>query len=345
MTESTLYRTTVVADMLSPKKPTVILAISDPGWINQFQMLPRSWDLGYCRVAVHGDPQWVLKNGIPETNFDILLTPVESWKKLLPPHRVCVTPRLSKTDQGIAIAQWMQPLNQEWLASPVTFGSNLPDRKHPSYYGPDLKGRVVIKPEDGARGVSQILVDFDEVSVSSFLKDLYGPCTWAELKELYITPAVVFSDGAFVNADENENNKKDGRFTFQAFVPNIEFEVRILTNHNADIGFICHRTREGEEYKQATGVARKAVEMWTSTKDEEWLSDRMGPGQLDVFKEFLKDVVGPMQSVDLFITETSKWGVLEYCNQYGIAGVPPDYYTSSVKAFAEKLVAEFWAVQ
>lgn len=309
----------------------VTVCIDKPEMINQFNMIAPRFQNQWYDVSVHSDPKWVLQEGLPCFNFDILITGDAKWKGIVPDDRLFLLKRLSKTRQAIAINQFLRQAKTHKALIVPTYGSNFGDKYHPSYLGTELTGKIVIKPEDGARGLCHFVVDFDKVSVGPFLRDLYGATTIADMAEKY-APHAHLSHGQAWDDEESQKVKEEGNFTFQRYVENIKAEVRILTNHVSDVGFACVRSRVGEEYKQATS-ATTMLDHIEELNDLELLSMFGDVGERDVFLKLLEEVIGPMQSVDLFFTEDGRWGICEYCNQYGIAGVPRQYAVSSIADF------------
>ncbi|MNY04803.1 hypothetical protein D3C86_1375000 [compost metagenome] len=316
----------------------VVVCIDAPHSINQFNMIPPRFQSAWYDVSVHSDPKWVMQEGLPCFNFDILITGDEKWKGIVPADRLFLLKRLSKTRQAIAINQFLREAKTANALIVPTYGSNFSDKYHPSYLGTELTGKIVIKPADGARGLCHFVVDFDQVSVGPFLRDLYGATTIADMAEKY-APHAHLSHGQAWDDEESQKVKEEGNFTFQRYVDDIQHEIRILTNHVSDIGFACIRNRIGDVYKQATS-ATVMLENICSIGDKQLVTLMGGQGELDVFKKLLEEVIGPMQSVDLFITKDGRWGICEYCNQYGIAGVPREYSVSSISDFVMHCIDE-----
>lgn len=316
----------------------VVVCIDKPHLINQFNMIPPRFYSAWYDVSVHNDPKWVMQEGLPCFNFDILITTDESWVGIVPKDRLFLTKRISKTRQAIAINQFLRTADTHKALIVPTYGSNWGDKHHPSYLGTELTGKIVIKPEDGARGLCHFVVDFDQVSVGPFLRDLYGKTKIAAIAEKY-APHAHLSHGQSWDDKESQKVKDEGKFTFQRYVDNIATEVRILTNHVSDIGFACIRSRIGEDYKQATSATPILEDILSI--DNNVLAEMFGnPEEYAVFCQLLEEVIGPMQSVDLFFTEDGRWGVCEYCNQYGIAGVPRDYAVSSISDYVMYCIDE-----
>jgi hypothetical protein len=316
----------------------VVVCIDEPHSINQFNMIPPRFQSAWYDVSVHNDPKWVMQEGLPCFNFDVLITGDEKWKGIVPQDRLFLTKRLSKTRQAIAINQFLREAKTVKALIVPTYGSNFGDTYHPSYLGTELTGKIVVKPEDGARGLCHFVVDFDKVSVGPFLRDLYGKTSIADMAEKY-APHAHLSHGQAWDDEESQKVKEEGNFTFQRYVDNIKTEVRILTNHVSDIGFACVRSRIGDVYKQATSATPLLENIEQIYKND--LLEMFGDEQeLQVFEKLLEEVIGPMQSVDLFFTEDGRWGICEYCNQYGIAGVPRDYAVSSISDYVIHCIDE-----
>lgn len=315
------------------------VAIDQPDWINQFNMLPFRWQHEFMDVTVHHDPKWTVVNGEPVFNFTILITSQpEKWEGIVPEGQLFGVKRLGKTQQNAKLNRFIRASGAKHAVVVPFWASNFQDGKHTSFLGHDLHGRVVVKPEDGARGVCHMVVDFDKVSVGAFLRDLYTKdVKLATMHEKY-KDHIVVGNGHAWDKEEAEKIKEEGDFTFQRYVDNINTEIRILTDYKGDIGFACLRERSGDEYKQATGVTHLIDKQQVVDEGflKKWIHE-----DYDIFKTLLKEVVGPMSSVDLFITNDGKWGICEYCNQYGIVGVPREYYTKSVLDYVNNCLIEW----
>jgi hypothetical protein len=316
----------------------VVVCIDEPHSRNQLNMIPPRFYSEWYDVSVHSDPKWVMQEGLPCFNFDILITGDDKWVGIVPKDQLFLTKRLSKTRQAIAINQFLRTANTHKALIVPTYGSNWGDKYHPSYLGTELTGKIVIKPEDGARGLCHFVVDFDQVSVGPFLRDLYGKTKIADMAEKY-APHAHLSHGQAWDDEESQQVKDEGNFTFQRFVDNIATEVRILTNHVSDVGYACIRSRIGDEYKQATSATPILEDI--KSIDGKVLGEMFGdPAEYAIFCQLLEEVIGPMQSVDLFFTEDGRWGICEYCNQYGIAGVPREYAVSSISDYVMHCIDE-----
>ena len=305
--------------------------------INQYDMLPPRYTDGAYEITTHHDPKWMIENGVPVFNFDVLITHDRNkWEQLVPANQLVVVPRYDKTHQSIAINSFFRDnrCSQSTAIQAGVFGSSHVNKKHPSFLGSTVSGKVVVKPEDAARGVCQFVVDFDKVSVGPFLGDLHSSMTPEKIAEKY-SPHVVFSAGAIKTPKEVAEIRKNSSYTFQRYIPNVETEIRVLTDSFGLPGFSCVRSRVGDEYVQATGVTHLVDNIVCA--DLESLDIWKG-NDYQLFLKLLEDVVGPMQSVDLFITEDGGWGIFEYCNQYGIAGVSAAYYSDSVKEFVMRAI-------
>lgn len=315
------------------------VAIDQPDWINQFNMLPFRWQHEFMDVTVHHDPKWTVVNGEPVFNFSILITSQpEKWEGIVPAEQLYGIKRLGKTKQNAMLNRFIRRSGAQNAVLVPFWGSNFQDGKHTSFLGHDVGGRVVVKPEDGARGVCHMVVDFDKVSVGAFLRDLYTKdVKLVDMHEKYKDHIKIGHGHAWDDA-EAQKVKEEGQFTFQRYVENINQEVRILTDHLGNIGFACLRDRSGDDYKQATGVTHLVEQQ--RLVDEDFLKKWINV-DFDIFKELLRDVVGPMSSVDLFITNDGKWGICEFCNQYGIVGVPREYYIKSVRDYVDHCLEQY----
>lgn len=186
--------------------------------------------------------------------------------------------------------------------------------------------KVVIKPKDGARGIGQYLVDTDKVpfakvmdAIDRFFKERYTEDQLIEALEKYKEGIVYSCSG--------ENYDGEGLFclrgqgyVIQSYVEGIDSEYRIITGGNSEIAYCQKRKiRKGNDgFAQATGSDTDSVK----GDDVVDIKTVLKPAALSGLKRLLKDVVGPLSSVDLFVTSPSNWGIFEFCNQFGMVGVP-----------------------
>jgi len=335
----TEFRGTSTVDRRTINYSALTVAIDEPAWINQFNMLPLRYQHDWMDVTVHHDPKWTVVNGEPVFNFTILITSQpEKWEGIVPPEQLYGVKRLGKTKQNAMLNRFIRRSGAQNALVVPFWASNFQDGKHTSYLGHDITGKVVVKPEDGARGVCHMVVDFDKISVGAFLRDLYTKEVKLVDMHAKYKDHIVIGHGHAWDDTEAQKVKEEGQFTFQRYVADIHQEIRILTDAHGDIGFACLRDRSGDDYKQATGVTHLVDNQ--RIVDEAFLEKTL-EADYDIFKELLKDVVGPMSSVDLFITNDNKWGICEFCNQYGIVGVPREYYIQSVRDYVDQCLLEW----
>lgn len=343
-------------------KPTFVLAIADNHLMDNLNHIARQMDVfvegvGDVRIITHTSPEWSHgKTGLV-TNFDMLITNGTArtqadalWQDILPEHRVHVSKRPTKLEMGINLDRWAREMKlKHFLAIPTHVSSYGALRQ--SDFGHDLTGKVVIKPNHGARGIGHFVIDADRVSLETFLHDLNTVMSQPEqerftrLKEMVATyePHVVIGGGAENFDGEGMKMISEQGLVVQQLVDEVMEEYRVLLDVNSMPSLILRRNRldktvgrkDGNVYLQATGVLNKLTEFtevrWDDVIDAGDFVDAQKAEVIYEMEKMFKKLPG-MSSVDLFLKAgvvgstdpdlEPKFGFFEYCNQFGTAGIP-----------------------
>lgn len=312
--------------------------------INNFDVLGTHIHLtNDIEVLIHFDKRVNMRGTDVNFNFDIMISNDKHdgvpYDRLLPSHRYVPLPRHDKFTQAALIARWSETLKDTAMFKPV-----------PTWYVgtdasrnlPATTGRVVVKPLDGARGIGQFVVDVDKVHLAHFQARLgdyiCGVITAEEGKKLSVAEFLERFQGAVTYHPGEENHDGEGLDSLrtqgavvQSVIENVVVEYRIITGADATPVYVQRRgiREQTSVFPQATGSGYHL-----NPNDQCELEDVFGtPGSLEAFLELCRVVIGPMNSVDLFIMEDGRWGVFEFCNQFGITGLPSQV--------AEKIHREF----
>ncbi len=303
------------------------------------------------RVLFHRNPLISLDGGEPEFNFDIMIDNHRSamgdklefrYRHVVPKNRYNSLERLGKTEQAIMLNQAIKNLR-------VGTHNFLPIKTYRASYtgnvGTDhystAKGRVVVKPNDGARGVGHLVVDLEKTNWR-VLNNRLGLLTiglgdWDELISL---PGVSYHSISEYSKDEGKQSLLDQGYCIQGLVPNIEAEYRLLTDRDGNIVYIQKRAfKGGEEYPQAIGSNASDSDRIAT------LADILPAQDVKALRKLAQTTIGAMSSIDLFITKDGKWGIFEYCNQFGTVGVPMDVNRKLHLEYLELAIANYWGVQ
>lgn len=183
---------------------------------------------------------------------------------------------------------------------------------------------LVIKPANGARGIGQFVLNGRDLAkwttahrryqdnyfkVEEFLDEVKGYSTHYPGKEIYENESI-------------ETLKHDPLF-IQKKLDNIKAEFRVITGSKGNLEYIQYRERIGDKYKQATGSNSNGNDVvyddlygW-HPENSDYLNNKLFAAMAKV-----AEFIGPYQSIDFGVTNKNKLVVFEYCNQFGLDGVP-----------------------
>lgn len=305
------------------------------------------------RVVVHNDPRVSIQGSESIFNFDIVINGdmKAKWVDMLPSHRIGELKRYSKLVQAVQLNQFAKyRIPPESFALVPTHRVGWGTKNYPA-----VEAAVVIKPEDGARGIGHFVVAADLVNVNYFLdrldyylsQDVNAPY-WRSTDEFlaqFDGAAQYYSGGEKHDGEGLEALREQGLLVQS--VMDVAVEYRLLTDLNGKIAY-CQRRRFRDyraDYRQAIGSGGLDHRDLCTFEELPEAIDK------DYLASIASALVGPMGSVDLFITKDNKWGIFEYCNQFGIDGVPmstahklhTDYVAALVVEFIEREWMSQWA--
>lgn len=326
-------------------KARVITVVTDP-LINNFDVLGVSYKLSDdIEIRTHRHPQINIRGTEVSYNFDIMITNGVAnegfgFHNVLPDHRCVKLPRYDKFTQAIRLLDAFDYFTQNYDVSsrlskfipvPTWFVGLNGNRSFPN-----VTGKVVIKPQDGARGIGHFVIDTKYINLHQFNKKLDK-----YLEGEYTTEAFQKFLGGFeghvsyYSRDEDMVNEgllclKTQGGIVQSLIPNVSAEYRVITG--ADGKPVYYQRRKvrdvDSDYPQATGGG-DVIDV-KANRDDPFTT---APEADKLFVYLCQNVIGPMNSIDLFITTDGHWGIFEYSNQFGVSGIPTEV--------AERIHAEY----
>jgi hypothetical protein len=291
------------------------------------------------RVLIHNDPRLshTFHGSVP--NFDLLIDGGYSktpWSDLLEPGQYIGLKRYPKDVQGVLLRRFNK-----------NYGSKTNFENVPAWavgWGkrnyPDATGWLVIKPLDGARGIGHFVLDSHYINLDFFLKRLDWIVEQAANKKLEDDAFNKFLEdfGEHVEYHSSGDREKyeglvalhQQGYLVQSRVQFVEKEFRVLTDFEGKpVYFQERQVRKtddeptGSKYTQATGGGVRIEHSNICDDADKWFVDHPEVDR-EYFERLCSEVIGPMSSIDLFFTIGGRWGIFEYCNQFGISGVPAD---------------------
>jgi len=323
---------------------TIVLAI-DPNMDNFSVLGLRHRTAKGHQVVIHNTPAINVQGTETVFNFDILITGQangDGVNEHVPEHRICRIPRHKKFTQAVKLQQAVAAYGQQeptcFLNIPTWF-NGWGGRNYPCAIE-----WMVVKPNDGARGIGHFTVATAYVNMDYFLKAMNKLLEGEHTQENFDAFIESFAGKVeYHTGGENypfeglESLKTDG-VVVQSVIQNIGKEYRVITDKDCEPSYFQERRSRDPEskYPQATGGGAVIDIGMIKTHD-----DLPSCINMDLLRHLCKKVIGPMSSIDIFVTNDGYWGIFEYCNQFGISGVPQDYIFNLHATFVESLVANY----
>ena len=324
--------------------------------MNNFGILPQGIVIGGKRVFFHNDPRMSADGDTVHFNFDYMITDgtimIDSnvdAESIVPAHMLSITKRYNKFEQMTRLRNFATEQAKKgkfdidnfivpgvWYNKQQSGLSNLviPDEE-----------KVIVKPVDGARGIGQFMVKLDKIPFVVFVETLDRYRLEKITEEQFWLGLNKFS-GCYVYSTAGEHYENEGLaslknqgYMVQGFVKDVCSEYRLLTDLDGKIAY-CQmrgiRDKDQSEFPQATGSDTNSIEGSDIVPIEEVVNKRT----LRDLNAVASKVVGPLSSIDLFLTEDDRWGIFEYCNQFGIKGVPMETTFKLHYDFVERLIGD-----
>jgi len=292
-------------------------------------------------VVVHNDPAMNMQGAETVFNFDVYISGKRGFDPILvsaPRHRLIVVPRHTKSVQAALLQKAVADFDgtpQHGFRHVPTWINGWGGRNYPC-----STDRMVVKPGDGARGIGQFTVSTQNVNMDYFLKQLNklveGEHTQEKLDEFLsqFNGNVKYHTGSENFPLEGLGALKEDEIVVQEVIENIVKEYRVITDKNSRPAYWQERRRPvGQNFPQATGggaiIDHNALIM---------LVDIPSCINVALLEHLCRNVIGPLSSIDLFVTGDGSWGIFEYCNQFGISGVPQDVAFNLHAEFMQDIV-------
>jgi hypothetical protein len=312
--------------------------------LSQFDHLPARFvsPCGSFEILKHQAPKfYVGQDNQINFNFDLgLLTNTDTLFKgadnrndfQLERHcpSIVLLPRETKLTQQWGLSSIARRLQLKHFRHVQTFKSHTTAFNN-AYFRPNAKGLVVVKPLDGARGIGQIVANLDEILPSTLAQLLSKANQGSEEFLLAVkehAPHVEYHVGHGSTFEGTQALASQG-YVVQELIPDVVEEYRIILDVDSKPAWFVKRRRDSlphdasinqHDYRQATGAARVKSEV-NFTK----IIDYPHKGEVTAA---LKALHLPFNSVDLFITKDGRWGIFEYCPQWGTDGLPMQEITT-----------------
>lgn len=322
--------------------------------MNNFGILPQGVVIAGKQVFFHNDPRMGADGDTIHFNFDYMITDGTiniddgpNAESIVPPNMLVVNKRYNKFEQMSRLRNFATEqakkgkFNIDEFVVPGVWYNRQPSGMSNLVIPKDET--VIVKPADGARGIGQFLLKLDKIPFVVFIDTLDRYRT-SKITEEQFWLALNKFPGCYVYSTAGEHREHEGLvalkqqgYVVQSFVKDVCTEYRLLTDLDGKIAY-CQvrgiRDKGQSEFPQATGSETNSIEGDDIVPIEEVLSKRT----LKDLNAIASNVVGPLSSIDLFLTEDGRWGIFEYCNQFGIKGVPMETTYKLHYDFVERLI-------
>lgn len=237
-------------------------------------------------------------------------------------------------------------------------------------YDGDNKSLLVMRPSHGARGIGQLVYDpkltttdtltkamiliakkpsavpqennsGDELKIKSLDKDDDIASYNKQLRETFASVS-----GAPYWYSDGDRSKSEGYSVLQEnsfiqeYAADIESEYRVIIGGNNEPVYALKRKRNA--YGKLGEVELNAA-CGEDVGPEKAFTDLRAAGiphyVLDGFKKLCQHNDFSLFSFDVFITRSGKWGILEFCNEFGQCSVPNGLVNREIKKFIERITS------
>lgn len=233
---------------------------------------------------------------------------------------------------------------------------------------------MIMRPENGARGIGQLVYNPVYTTLAMLTKAMYhidrAPDTSCspsvkpddvveaskssiseeqfsfDMRNKFLREAFAALPGNPQWYSESDRRKGEGYQILkedsfiQEYVPNIEAEYRIIIGGNNTPVYALKRNRK--DYWQVGNVPLAAA-CGEDVGPEKSFDDLHAAGiphyVIQGFNKLCQEYDFSLFSFDLFITNEGKWGILEFCNEFGQCSVPDGLVNREIKKFIERVTA------
>lgn len=303
--------------------------------MNNFGIVPQGTIIGKKQVFFHNDPQVSIVDGTPSFNFDYMVSDGlmtingHDAESIVSSKRLFINRRYNKLQQAIRLNNYAQEYHElpgfmsfvpvrSWAHRQTGGYTNL---VHP-------QDKYVIKPNDGARGIGQILIDPVKIpfvvvvdALDRYVSARYTKEQFFEQLHKY-DPSIKLTTAGENREDEGIKSLSNQGWIVQSFIDNVKAEYRLITDYKSDIAYCQKRAirKVDDTFPQATGSDTNSI----AGDDVLSIDTVLTSKRLAALQAMVKAVIGPLSSIDLFTTSNGGWGIFEYCNQFGIKGIPQE---------------------
>ncbi len=321
--------------------PTLNVSLSDN--LNNWQVLPWSYEenfeQGRFRITtqrIEGTARYLngsVVDGAFDTHIDYAVH--SHYFPYMDPRNMLVLERWDKVQQAVSLKQWSTAGKTKYMKNIATSMLRARAGKYNSFDLPTVypKGRFLIRPAMGARGIGQMIVNTNVIPMLDALNLINKP----EFLEKAPPEGISFFKGDQNHDGEGDQYLKSGDFFIQEVVSvmsefrvikgkkNIELvmsrprgkctysgEYEAATKEKDQLVYIY---REGQVLDDSIHALSGAMETETLMPDQHYRTVREALGFI---AKFLPDY----NSVDLFFTSDYRWGIFEFCNQFSCNDIP-----------------------
>lgn len=325
-------------------KQTVVVAIDDISNADNLLQMPfvqthlveTVEGLIETKVVIHHSPKYRISGTGVDCNFDVMIANINPFSMgsadqlYFPSHRIYKSHRVSKRIQRLIMNRsgagypGYMPL-RIWTPD-LNVGDNF---SNSAYFGSGYEGKLVLKADNQARGIGQIVFDTKDYSPGK----IYYDSRKVESLESFEEKLPLAALGYDTNNGPHESLKvlvRDNLF-LEEFVEGIVSEYRVLFGGGEFHVFSRERVNIHKDFYQACGSSagmHDPIEIDQS--DFRWTE----------VKGFIEALPTRYGSLDVFFTE-DKWGTFEFCNQYGTCGVKSSYAEKNNLSFIKEVVTNY----
>lgn len=317
-------------------QPTVVIALENARYFDNYLACPPSFvTRNGIRVIVHTSPETVVSASTTSKNYDILIDGNASFLTS-EPNTIKIL-RHGKVQQAEHLVSAYEMAGKDVrIRNVLTWGFRRGFISAPSPSDLGIE-RVIVKPENGARGIYQSVFNISDISIAK-VHDWYVKADSFE-DWLNNKPAnVEISDvEKYTDRDKLMFSGLKEHLVLQEYIQDIMTEYRVIfrADYINDVYVLYHQPRA----LLGTKIFKQAIGSDESPKT----CTRLETGPLaDFVNTILPHLNTPFGSLDVFYTTDHKYGVFEYQGQYGIKGLG-DIGTTMFMDFLED-TAEFYAL-
>lgn len=315
---------------------TYIVAVDKIDMIDMVGFLfPMFTDNEGNRYIMHRDPSITVYDNEPLTNFDYLISHNHGDVKTryLIDEKVIYLERPGKDVMQVMMKKWAEKNRPKNFIPVPTFFTTNNETKYSQpvgFFGEQLRGKIVIKPIHGARGIGHAIMDIDEVNLASFISDLGKPSLdataveekYARIEEDRPVKHVKLAHGSDEDTHDSYAHLREKNVIAQRLIENIKDEYRLIAI-GGKVKAVLLRDRKGDEFKQANGAPhiRDSSREFNSLEELDKVYGSNNAKDIESLVEYISDKVSPILSFDLFVREDNSWGMFEFSNQFGACGL------------------------